>query len=171
MALIYITGSPGSGKSTICSELQNRGFTAYDEYGFSGWFNKSTGKLVPHIPDNRTADWYQSHVYKFVYDNVRQLADEAQKDRVFLCSQTFYDDEVWDMFDKIIFLTIDPVTLTHRLQTRSGTTYGKNPAELDYILRKYPLLKQSRQQHGAIMVDATRPLTEIVDEIVHKTTA
>ena len=30
MALNYITGPTGSGKSTICSELQRMGYTAYD---------------------------------------------------------------------------------------------------------------------------------------------
>src|SRR4051812_48584771 len=114
MALIYITGSPGTGKSTICTELQKRGYNALDEHGFSFWFNRDTNELIENIPEFRSPEWYQQHVFKFSRENVAQLANDSRDKLTFLFSQTFYDAEVWDLFDKTIFLTVTPTVLAER---------------------------------------------------------
>jgi dephospho-CoA kinase len=44
MALIYITGASGAGKSTVRTELQRRGYPAYDsdEDRLARWFSTAT---------------------------------------------------------------------------------------------------------------------------------
>jgi len=48
MALLYITGSPGSGKSSVKEELVIRGYASYGggEDGFAAFYNNDTGKRI-----------------------------------------------------------------------------------------------------------------------------
>ena len=48
MALIFITGVAGSGKSAVSKELVARGFEAYDTYndGITAWVIKETDEEV-----------------------------------------------------------------------------------------------------------------------------
>lgn len=171
MSLIYITGNAGTGKSTVCVELQERGYDAYDEAGIAAWYDKTTGEKIewPHTVEDRTRKWYSKHIFKMSRAKVEQLAEAARSKTIFLCGQTFHDHEVWDLFDKTIYLTLSQEILKQRLAARTNSLYGKAPDELADILGWHGSLIEIHRKHGAIMVDAAQPLGRIVDEILSKT--
>lgn len=62
MPLIYITGTPGSGKSTIRQSLINRGFIAYGgaEDNIAGFFDENGDPLSGWVSaEMRTPEWRQ----------------------------------------------------------------------------------------------------------------
>lgn len=67
---------------------------------------------------------------------------------------------------RLFRLTIDEETLRHRIATRTTNDFGKTTAELGLILKWHKILEQDNRHYGAVMIDATRPLDEVVDDIV-----
>lgn len=169
MAAYLITGSPGVGKSTVTLALKDRGHVAYDsESMIAHLVHKATG--VPAEWPKGKVDW---GVYDFVWreDGLHELLDSA--DEVFIGASVGNQEKFYNLFDRIFVLTLDNDELKKRLLSRNKD-YGKDPRELAGIL-KYNTERQARYMETpqAIAIDASRPLDEIVDEIIHltKTTA
>jgi len=89
MSLIYITGIPGSGKTTIRNELRSRGFTAYgtDEDDLAHFYNIATNEpITQHVTArDRTPEWRLKHIWKVQRTAVERLYEEARTKPVFLC--------------------------------------------------------------------------------------
>lgn len=77
--------------------------------------------------------------------------------------------ELWDLFDIVIALTIDKETLKQRLASRTNNDVGKAPDELQTILKRQQTASEDYKKLGAVLVDATRPIATVVDEIVNIT--
>jgi hypothetical protein len=60
-------------------------------------------------------------------------------------------------------LRIDDDTMRRRLRERTNNDYGKEPEELEHMLT---LNRSDEKPAGAIDVDATRPLHQVVDELL-----
>ena len=73
MALIYITGVSGSGKSTVAQELKKRGYEAYDaEEGFSYWFDRKTHKIYKKLSkyNSHTPEFHQKYEWLMLRSKV-----------------------------------------------------------------------------------------------------
>ena len=53
------------------------------------------------------------------------------------------------------------------MTNRITSDYGKNPNELEALLNWHKKIQDYYQDHGAITIDATRPIHEVVDEILN----
>src|SRR6202021_2141217 len=137
MSLFYITGISGSGKSEVLTELHNRGYETHgtDEDGIAAFFNRYTGDKItrPHDPEQRNAEWRAKAIWKISRKEGEGLAERAKNKDVFLCGVVENDDEVWDLFSKVIALVVDEDTLYKRITTRTNNNFGKNPEELKII--------------------------------------
>lgn len=173
MPLLYITGISGSGKSAVLQELKHRGYTAYgiDEDRIAKFYNNQTGEpfLESITPEDRTPEWRSKHTWKAKRQDIEKLAAEAKDKPVFLCGVTSNDaDELWDLFHHVFALTLDETTLKHRIQTRTTNDFGKNQHEFQTLLEWQRTAAEDYKKLGATLVDATKPLKEVVDEIVKK---
>lgn len=171
MSLIYITGIPGTGKSTIRQELLRRSYKAYGgaEDGIAAFYNNATGeKLEGWVEAKaRTSAWRANHTWKIDRQTVEKLKEEAKNKLVFLCAVTRNDvNELWDLFDKVIALTIDAKTLLQRLANRTNNDVGKTADELESILKKQKSSSEDYEKLGARLVDASQPLGVVVDNIL-----
>jgi len=133
MTLIYITGVPGTGKSTVRQELLQRGYIALGgaEDHLAAFYDNRTGDRIGRwIPvHERTPEWSAKHTWKITRDTLEKLKASDPNNLVFVCATTANDvTELWDLFDKKIALTIDEVTLRHRLATRTNNDVGKEQA-------------------------------------------
>ena len=66
----------------------------------------------------------------------------------------------------MIYLAIDRQTLRRRLASRTTNDFGKSPNELRAILGWHEVGDDEYRRLGAAIVDATRPLDEVVDHVL-----
>jgi ribosomal protein S18 acetylase RimI-like enzyme len=173
MALIYITGISGSGKTTISKELQLRGYEAHnaDGEGFNTWFENRTGKIAKGYDEDivGTEEWDKNYTWKTIRKKVEELSQKAKDKTVYLCGVSGNENEVWDLFSKVIILVIDEKTLRHRIATRTTSIFGKQPHQLEAILGWHKTYPGDYPKRGAVVVDATKSLENVVDNIIEIT--
>lgn len=170
MSLIYIKGTPGSGKSAIRRELEKRGFEAHDadDKDMGGPYNNANNERVeyPYWPPK--PEWFDEHSYRLIAEAIQALHDKARDKTIFLCGTASNEDELWHLFDTVLFLDIDEATLKNRIATRTDNDYGKTPHELELIMEKYRADIKKRDLPGVITIDATQPLDVVIQGILDK---
>jgi uridine kinase len=172
MPLIYITGPSGAGKSTVRNELIKRCYEAHDtdEDGMSGWYDNQTLEPVERPKEkDRPTDWYKRHDYRLSAGRVKELAEQAKTKSIFLCGIPANDKEFREYYDKVICLVIDEKTMKQRVASRDTNDFGKSPDELKLMLYWHGRMLERYKEWGAVMIDATRPLADVVDEIIRIT--
>lgn len=164
MGHYLITGLGGSGKSTVHSILQQRGFNSYDTDnipGLAGWKDLKTGEgtEVDHtgfVDYTKVAwDWDESVLITFL----------AQQQNVFLCGSASNQLPFHKHFDKVFILMLDPVTHRKHLLERESA-YGKDPRLMEQIIHDQPIFAKQALEMGAIAIDATVSPEQTVDEVL-----
>lgn len=168
VTLVWVTGSPGAGKSTACELLQSRGVLAVDAdcQGYNQWFDRASGQVVTAPPDPVPAGWLDRFAWKISRPQVETLAAAARGKTAFLCGSVENEVEAWDLFDLVICLVIDDQTLRHRLRDRTNNGFGKHPEELAAALKWNPGNEASYRRFGAVIIDGTRPPAEVTNAIL-----
>ncbi|MFE0535203.1 AAA family ATPase [Streptomyces nigra] len=163
-----MTGNSGTGKSTVCGVLRERGFVALDadEDGFCRWFDRADGEAVTDPPYPVPAGWLDRYGWEIVREWVEALATDSRSRVAFLCGSAENEADILDLFDAVVCLAIDDETLRHRLATRTTNPFGRHPEELAAALRWNPLTRTIYERHGATIIDASRPLAEVVDSVI-----
>jgi broad-specificity NMP kinase len=170
-SFIYVTGISGSGKSAVCTELERRGYRAFQSDDLARFYNNHTGEpLTEYLSaEHRTDEWRAQHTWKLQRDVVEALRKESGGELTFLCGTAANDaDELWDLFDRVFALTLDEATLRHRITTRTHNDYGKNPGEFASLLEWQKTAADDYTKLGATLVDATQPLKNVVDTILEQ---
>ena len=172
MPLIYVTGISGSGKSAVLEELRSRGYEAYgvDEDHFGQWLNRRSGEeeIFPHMHGERDVHrWYREHEWALDTEKIAQLSERSDRDNslVFLCGVAAGDGKTWKSFSRVCALVVDEETIRKRIGARTDD-FGKAPEELTQILEWNAGYEARYRQFGATIIDATEPLTVVVDRIV-----
>jgi len=175
LALFYVTGLAGTGKSAVLSELLARGYHArgVDEDGYADWINRVSGKPdeYPHDAALDFHAWYKTHDWVLSAKRIGVLSRAAARlgRPVFLCGVANRDDTVWHLFDKVLALVADLPTLERRIAVRQND-FGKTPDEFADIVGWHADYEATYRRFGAVIIDATLPLSEIVDEILAAST-
>ena len=89
--------------------------------------------------------------------------ESPEPDVLFVCGSSGNRDRFLPYFTKIFNLRIDDDTMRRRLHERTNNDFGKQPEELELMLR---LNRSDEKPAGAIDVDATQPLDQVVDEVL-----
>lgn len=170
MSLIYITGAPGSGKSSLQQELENRGYETHDldNSSLGGPHNKSTNKLVTIPPtDQRTPEWFDEHEWRIYPDAIKKLKSKASEKDIYICGVAASDGEILPLFDKIFYLDIDDETLKYRLSSRADNDYGQNDFEVSEILQRKHDLDTKFTDSNVVHIDSSQSLDKVTDDIVN----
>jgi dephospho-CoA kinase len=173
MSFIHITGSAGSGKTSVCEELVRRGYTAFsaDEDGISSFVENETGEASKFGEDTRGEEWYAKNSWNMNRRKVEEAAALAGPGKpVFLCGCASNDTDMYDIVTKVICLVAPKEVVEHRLATRTNNDYGKSDFELKQVLEWMPRLEKQERERGSFIVDASQPLENVVDEILRLTT-
>ena len=172
MSAFLITGSSGSGKTTVAEELQRRGYTAYNTDTMpevTSLYDMATGKAIS------LHDWPPAPLdtkrYHWNWD-LRELRRLLESDHpVFIAAITSNTKENLHLFDDVLVLNPSVETLEHRLLTRTNNNIGKHPDELAGILDKHAKSADMWRSLGARLIDGDQSLNEVVDTIVCLTTS
>jgi len=172
MALFYVTGLSGTGKSAVLAELRARGYHArgVDEDGYGDWIRRTAGTPDDFPPDDPNLDfhdWYREHEWVLSIRRIGVLSRAAARldTPVFLCGVASGDATVWHLFDKVLALVADVPTIKRRIAGRPNE-FGKAPEEFAIIVRLHASFEAACRGFGAVVIDATRPLPDVVDEVL-----
>lgn len=154
-----IEGVSGTGKTSVCNELQRRGYHAIHgdrELAYQG--DPETGEPT----DGFT---HEHHIWRV--DKVKGLVENQDEAVTFFCGGSRNFSKFIDLFDGVFVLEVDLDTLNRRLDERSENEWGKKQSERELIAR----LHQTKEDIPkiAIVIDANAPLALVVDEIVRHT--
>ncbi len=151
-----IEGVSGTGKTSVCDELQRRGYHAVHgdrELAFQG--DPETG-----IPTDGIS--HEHHIWDI--GKVKALVASKDNELTFFCGGSRNFSKFIDLFDGVFALDVDSNTLNQRLMLRPDDEWGSKPAERELALR----LLQTKEDipKNAMTINATKPLAEVVDEII-----
>jgi len=71
-------------------------------------------------------------------------------------------------FTQVFTLHIDDETLMYRLLNRTNNDFGKHPDELALQLEWNKGAVKYSKERGTILIDATRPASDVVDDILSR---
>ena len=166
-----IAGVSGAGKTSVCNELQRRGYHAIHgdrELAYQG--DPETGIPTDGATlanqDEAATFFSEHHIWHI--DKVRALV--AQQDEVvtFFCGGSRNFSRFIDLFDGVFVLEVDLETSLRRIDERVAldpTDWGGTPAER-VIIRRLHQTQEGIPTNG-IIIDATAPIVDVVDEILY----
>ena len=147
-----VEGLSGAGKSSVYEELIRRGYKAIStDRAWKVHADPDIGLPVRPVQSM----WDQRKA-------VSELGS-PEPDVLFVCGSSRNRDRFLPYFTKIFNLRIDDDTMRRRLQERTNNDFGKQPEEVELMLR---LNRSGAKPAGAIDVDATQPLDQVVDELL-----
>lgn len=166
--LVWVTGTSGAGKSSVCDALRARGATAVDADwdGYSFWVDRLDGEVVTEPPYPVPRGWLDRYSWRINRARVEELALQSQGGVSFLCGSVENEREVWDLFDRVICLIIDDETLTRRLAARTTNAFGKQREELRAAIGWNHTVEGIYRGRGAAIIDATRPIETVVNDVL-----
>jgi hypothetical protein len=163
-----VTGYPGTGKSSVARELQKRGHIAYDTEAMHGYMHLqsvTSGKKIA-LPSPVPRGWFDT-TGNYNWDIPRVSALLNAHEDVYICALADNQEILYDVFDCIFLLLLDEVELEKRLFLRTTTNYGKDAGELADILMLHRPFEQSLLNRGAISIDVSKAVPDVVDEILN----
>jgi hypothetical protein len=136
-----VDGLSGTGKSSVYEELLRRGFMAI-----------STDRAWSH---HETRMWDEQRA-------IGELEDQ-ELDVLFVCGGSIGHARFLPYFTKVFNLRIDDETMRARLGARTEADWSLGQEGVELMLA---LNKRDEKQPGAIDIDATQPLEQVVDELL-----
>lgn len=172
-----ITGTAGSGKSTICEALANRGYRVLEFDGapsekvifrkeYRKKFDKRTGQPSSFARGN---GWDELQYVDWRVDRDKLLPDleGPDGDIQFVSGYANNWQDFRNDFDGIFLLEVSRSTTEKRLLNRTAGDWGrKHPEELRHTLETASEFNNLLKKHGAISINAEQPVEEIVNYIL-----
>ncbi len=161
---VLITGRSGTGKSTICTELQRRGLPAFD------------GDKVPGLADwtdvrgNRVYVDYSKPINRgttlWTWDPKVLIKLLTTTGDIYLCGSADNDLDLLELFDEAVALTLPPNVQRQRILNRIEHDYGKQPGMVTQILAEQQQFVDRALRLGVHVVSAEARPAAIVDKIL-----
>ncbi|PRY11526.1 AAA family ATPase [Kineococcus rhizosphaerae] len=154
---VLVEGVSGTGKTSVATELQRRGLHVV--HG-----DRTLAHQGDPVTGEPTAGFrHEHHVWPVA--EVRRLAADRTHPWTFFCGGSRNHARFLDVFDAVVVLTVDAGTLQRRLASRAGTDeWGATQEQRDLSRRLHAT--QEDVPRAGTRVDATRPLGEVVDDVL-----
>jgi thymidylate kinase len=154
-----IDGVSCAGKTTLCDELQRRGYHAiHGDRELAYWVDPNTGEPVQGCAG-------EQRIWMWNVEKVRALVADHTHAATFFCGGSRNSDRFIGLFDDVFVLEIDLETLNRRLAARPADEWGGTASEGEAFARFQHATKEGLPKN-AITIDATAPLASIVDTIL-----
>jgi adenylate kinase family enzyme len=173
MSAVLITGCAGAGKSAIAEVLALRGLACIDddEDPFLARFVDSAGAVVEEEPAQPDFAWLSRHSWEWNPARLDDLIRASAPATLYLCGGADNQLELAERFPQVFLLEIDEATMLARLDARQDNEWGRAGDSREYIRRLLPEYQNRLRASGAIPIDATQPLDQVVDAILARTPA
>lgn len=164
-----IEGVSGTGKTSVATELQQRGYHVIHgdrELAYRG--DPQTGEPLDGFEHEQNfldaAFRHEHHLWDV--NKVRSLAADRSQPISFFCGGARNSHHFINLFDGVFVLDVDLDTLKRRLASRPEDEFGGKPDERAVVVRLHAT-KEDIPKNGTT-IDATAPLASVVDEILSK---
>ena len=154
-----VEGLSGTGKSSVYDELIRRGYTAIStDRAWSYSADPDTG--LPGGPIQHDT---------WMWDEQRAVSEleRPEPDVLFVCGSSRNRDHFLTYFCMVFNLRIDDETMRRRLQARTDDDWPLGQEGVELMLA---LNRSDDGPAGAMEVDATQPLNQVVDELLRLAT-
>jgi dephospho-CoA kinase len=156
MKRVLVTGMSGTGKSSVLSELRERGFKTVDtDYG--GWSEQVD---IPASDGPPAKEWLWRE------DRVARLLATEDSDVLFVSGAVRNQTKFYARFDHVVLLTAPVSVITERLAVRTNNPFGKDPAELAEVLLLKQTVEPALRRGANLEIDTSIPLDEVVEKII-----
>ena len=156
-----VEGLSGTGKTTVCDELQRRGHHAVHgdrELAYTG--DPATGEPTDVLA-------HEHHLWHV--DKVRALVADQRAPVTFFCGGSRNLSTFVDLFDGVFVLEVDLDTLNRRLDERPDEEWGGGrPVDRERIAGWHGTGSDVPDGSAG---DATLPVARVVDEILRRSGA
>ncbi|MVA34750.1 AAA family ATPase [Agrobacterium vitis] len=164
---ILIEGVSGTGKTSVATELQRRGYHVIHgdrELAYQG--DPQTGEpLDASTRAQGLLDVTFGHRHH-LWDvgKVKALIADHSQPITFFCGGSRNFPGFIELFDSVFVLDVDQHTLKTRLASRPEDEFGGKQAERDLIMRQHATKEDIPA--NAMIIDATVPIAEVVESIL-----
>lgn len=152
-----IEGLSGTGKTSVCTELQRRGYHAIHgdrELAYQG--DPETGEPTDDLA-------HEHHIWRV--EKVKALVANQDDAVTFFCGGSRNFVKFIDLFDGVFVLEVDLDTLNRRLDERPDSEWGGGKPTDRELIARWHHTKDDVPNNG-ILIDATAPIPQVVDEII-----
>jgi dephospho-CoA kinase len=146
VAVVFVTGMSGTGKSAALAELARRGHRVVDtDYG--GWTDEA----------GRERLWRE--------DRIAALLDAHDSGALFVSGCVPNQGKFYPRFDAVVLLSAPAAVILGRVASRDTNDYGKSEAERELITRDLATVEPLLRAGATDEIDTRAPLDEVVDEL------
>jgi hypothetical protein len=152
-----IEGLSGTGKTSVCDELQRRGYHAiHGDRELANRGDPETGEPTDNFG-------HEYHIWDV--DKVKALVADHDEAVTFFCGGSRNFAKFIDLFDVVFVLEVDLDTLNRRLDERPDSEWGGGKPTDRELIARWHHSKEDVPQNG-ISIDATAPIPQVVDSIL-----
>lgn len=139
----------GTGKSSALAELRKRGFEVVDtdEPGWTEWSDEEDGYI-----------WRE--------DRIAELLARDRELPLYVSGTVSNQGRFYPHFDAVVLLSAPADVLLGRIGNRTTNDYGKTAEERDLILEHLAEVEPLLRATCTHEIDATRPVDDVVAELV-----
>ena len=172
MRAVQITGCSGAGKTTIAAVLARRGLAAIDADD-DPLLARSVDAAghVAEEPEEPDFAWLSQHSWAWNPARLDELIRATAPATLYVCGGADNELEMADRFTQVFLLEIDEPTMLARLDARQDNDWGRIGDTREHLRRFLPGYQARLRASGAIPIDASQPLDEVVDAILSRTSA
>ena len=173
MSAVMITGISGAGKTTIAAVLARQGLASIDADD-DPLLARSVDPAGNVVEDTAAPDfaWLAQHSWEWNPARLDELIRAAAPATLYVCGGAANELELADRFTQVFLLEMDEPTMLARLDAPSrDNDWGRIGDTREYLRRRLPEYQDGLRAFGAIPVDATQPLDQVVDAILSHTLA
>ncbi len=153
-----VEGVSGTGKTSVATELERRGHhVVHGDRVLAYQGDPATGARTPGFH-------HEHHVWDV--DRVRELVADRGAPATFFCGGSRNFAHFIDLFDEVFVLQVDRATLVERIGGRGSDEFGGSDEERELVLRVHA--SGEDVPTSGTSIDATRPLGEVVDDILRR---
>jgi RNase adaptor protein for sRNA GlmZ degradation len=154
VAVIFVTGMSGVGKSTALNQLEQRGYRVVDT-DFGEWSENLSR------PDGTDAEprWREDRIDALIADH------ERSGEPLFIAGTVWNQGRFYPRFDEVVLLSAPLAVMLDRIANRDTNPFGKTAAERDRIVGDTAEVEPLLRSSATVEIDTRKPLAEVVDEL------
>jgi hypothetical protein len=171
--LVYVTGLPGSGKSTLCEALNVRGYSAVDaDDHFGAWISRRSGELLADPPAfaDRTRDFYAQNEWRYSLEQAARFNEAHADAPCFVGGFAARDADLARLATKTFFLQVED-ELRRRIMSRTNEPFARASntvrlAQANRVLPEKARVEEAWLAKGFEPIDGSRPPEAVVDDLL-----